>query len=185
VFLRFSGCNLWSGKKGDRPTSQCAFCDTDFVGTDGPSGGQYDPTDLAEAALAHWRGTAPPFVVCTGGEPLLQLEHLLLEKLHSKGCTVAVETNGTLPAPLDADWITVSPKAGTELRQTSGDELKLVYPQQGLDPTQFEDCRFSHFFLQPRVGPGCPDSLAECIEYCLAHPKWRLSVQLHKIVGIK
>jgi organic radical activating enzyme len=169
------------------------------VGTDGPSGGQYDAKGLAEAAAAHWEGAEPPFVVCTGGEPLLQMDGPLLAALHAERCVVAVETNGTLPVPQGVDWITVSPKMGAAMRQTSGNELKLVWPQDGpqggpqggdqgapgLDPAQFEPCGFEHFFLQPMDSPKHPDALARCIEYCLKHPKWRLSVQLHKIIGIK
>jgi organic radical activating enzyme len=165
------------------------------VGTDGPSGGRYDAKGLVEAALAHWQCGGPPFVVCTGGEPLLQLDALLLDAFHAEGCVVAVETNGTLPVPSGVDWVTVSPKAGAAMRQvrcdvrpmrqTSGDELKLVWPQDGLDPAQFEACAFTHFFLQPMDGPQRQDALARCVEYCLQNPRWRLSVQLHKALGIK
>jgi organic radical activating enzyme len=159
------------------------------VGTDGPSGGRYDAKGLVEAVLAHWKGADPPFVVCTGGEPLLQLDGLLLDAFHAESCVVAVETNGTLPAPSSVDWVTVSPKAGAALRQTSGDELKLVWPQDvswgDPDPAQFEACGFAHLFLQPMDSPQRPDALARCVEYCLSHPMWRLSVQLHKTIGIK
>jgi organic radical activating enzyme len=158
---------------------------------DGPSGGQYDAKGLVEAALAHWKCGGPPFVVCTGGEPLLQLDGPLLDAFRAESCVVAVATNGTLPVPPGVDWVTVSPKANVALRQTSGDELKLVWPQDvswgapELDPAQFEACSFAHFFLQPVDDPRRPDALARCVEYCLRHPIWRLSVQLHKVIGIK
>jgi len=185
VFIRFSGCNLWSGRESDRAEARCAFCDTDFVGTDGPSGGQYDAEGLVRAALAHWESAGAPFVVCTGGEPLLQMDRPLLAALRAARCVVAVETNGTLPALPGIDWITVSPKVGAALRQASGNELKLAYPQGAMDPAQFEACDFRHFFLQPIDGPKHPNAMAQCIEYCLARPKWRLSAQLHKTAGIK
>ena len=155
------------------------------MGTDGPSGGQYDAIGLLRATLAHWKTSEPPFVVCTGGEPLLQMDEALLTAFHAERCVVTVETNGTLPALPAIDWITVSPKAGAVMRQTSGNELKLAHPQNGLDPAQFESCDFGHFFLQPIDGPERQNTLAQCIEYCLKHPKWRLSVQLHKVIGIK
>jgi len=152
---------------------------------DGASGGQYDAKGLLEATLSHWKGREAPFVVCTGGEPLLQLDHALLASFHAKSCVVAVETNGTIPVPAGVDWITVSPKKGAALRQRSGNELKLAYPQGDLEPAQFEAYDFGHFFLQPVDGPEYQSSLAQCIAYCLAHPKWRLSLQLHKVLGIR
>jgi 7-carboxy-7-deazaguanine synthase (Cx14CxxC type) len=185
VFIRFSGCNLWSGHESGRSTALCTFCDTDFLGLSGILGGQYDADQLVKAALSLWPGGGVPFVVCTGGEPLLQMDDQLIAALRCKGCTIAVETNGTMPAPMGIDWITVSPKTGAALIQTSGDELKIVYPQEGLDPASYEGMAFEHFFLQPVDSPNCPNAVAKAIEYCLAHPKWRLSVQMHKVVGIK
>ena len=185
VFIRFSGCNLWSGLEHDRLSADCAFCDTDFLGMDGELGGKYDAEELAQTALSLWSSDERPFVICTGGEPLLQIDSALLDALHAMGGLVAVETNGTLPALPGIDWITVSPKAGTELRQTSGNELKLVYPQNGIDPSLYEHYPFEHFFLQPVDSPEQPNSLEESVEYCLTHPKWKLSVQMHKAVNIK
>ena len=186
VFLRFAGCNLWSGREADRANAQCRFCDTDFVGTDGPGGGRYaDAGALADAVAATW--TAPygqRLVVCTGGEPLLQLDPPLIDALHAHGFEIAVETNGTLPAPPGLDWICVSPKAGTTLVQRRGDELKLVYPQPGAEPAAFETLDFNHFFLQPMDGPARSQHTADAVAYCLAHPLWRLSVQSHKYIGI-
>jgi len=190
VFLRFAGCNLWTGREEDRGDAICQFCDTDFFGTDGPGGGKF-PTAarLADAVAATWpRGTSAvsrPFVVCTGGEPLLQLDEPLIAALHQRGFEVAVETNGTLPAPLGIDWICVSPKAGAALRQTSGHELKLVYPQAGAPPEQFERLDFQHFSLQPMDGPDRERNTELAIQYCLIHPKWRLSLQTHKLLGIR
>jgi 7-carboxy-7-deazaguanine synthase (Cx14CxxC type) len=185
VFIRFSGCNLWIGNENGRKIAPCSFCDTDFSGADGILGGDYDAGQLAEKALSAWPGTEPPFVVCTGGEPMLQLDDDLTEALHAKGCVIAIETNGTLPVPKNLDWITVSPKAGAELRQVSGNELKLVFPQPGIDPAGLEHYAFDHFYIQPLHGPAYADALKESITYCLSHAKWKLSLQLHKIVGIK
>jgi 7-carboxy-7-deazaguanine synthase len=186
VFCRFAGCNLWSGREEDRAQATCAFCDTDFVGTDGPGGGKFRSAEaLAETVASAWRG--PPenaLVVCTGGEPLLQLDRPLIEALKAKGFSIAVETNGTLEAPEGIDWICVSPKAGAPLTQEQGQELKLVFPQEGLSPSQFEDLAFERFFLQPMDGPDRTAATAQAIEYCLAHPRWRLSVQTHKYLGI-
>lgn len=189
VFLRFAGCNLWSGREEDRSEAVCQFCDTDFVGTDGPSGGRFATAwELARVVARHWpagAGTqAKPFVVVTGGEPLLQLDEALLEALHREGFEVAVETNGTLPAPPGIDWLCVSPKAKAPLVITGGDELKLVYPQAGLDPAQFEGLDFRHFFLQPMDGPDLTRNVQLALGYCLEHPRWRLSLQTHKILGI-
>lgn len=185
VFIRFSGCNLWSGLESDRDLVLCDFCDTDFTGADGNLGGMYEAESLVETTLSLWPGFEPPFVVCTGGEPMLQLDDRLIAALRSKGCATAVETNGTIPVVPDIDWITVSPKAKATLRQISGNELKLVYPQTGLDPSQYEGLAFEHFFLQPIAHPNYPNAVMESVEYCLARPKWKLSLQIHKLTGIK
>ena len=189
VFCRFSGCNLWSGREQDRATSVCTFCDTDFVGTDGQGGGRYGtPSALAEAVQAKWplasRTSTRPFAVCTGGEPLLQLDRDLVAAFRSRGFEVAVETNGTLSLPCELDWVCVSPKAGTELALRCGDELKLVFPQDGLAPSQFEAMNFRHFFLQPRDGKEIASNTELAVRYCLANPKWRLSLQIHKVLQI-
>jgi len=186
VFCRFSGCNLWSGREIDRATAQCSFCDTDFVGVDGTLGGRYTCAELAEAIETEW-GThrEDRFVVLTGGEPLLQVDENLIAALHDRGFAVAIETNGTLEAPRGLDWICVSPKAGAELRLRSGDELKLVYPQPGAPPEAFADLAFTRFSLQPMDGPDLADNTRQAIAYCLEHPRWRLSVQVHKNLGIR
>ena len=187
VFLRFAGCNLWSGREADRATATCDFCDTDFVGTDGPGGGKFDSAGaLARAVAAAWprAGGAQRFVVCTGGEPLLQLDSALIAALHEAGFAVAVETNGTIAPPPGIDWTCVSPKARAELVVQSGDELKLVFPQPGAEPQRFEALAFQHFFLQPMDGPDRDAHTALAIRYCLAHPRWRLSLQTHKLIGI-
>jgi 7-carboxy-7-deazaguanine synthase (Cx14CxxC type) len=188
VFCRFAGCNLWSGREADRDTATCDFCDTDFVGTDGPGGGKFaEAKALATACREAWRGNGatPPFVVLTGGEPMLQVDEPLIAALHASGFEVAIETNGTLPVPRSIDWICVSPKAGAGLVQRSGDELKLVYPQSNLDPAQVEDLDFGHFLLQPMdAGERSTGHLRAAIDYCLAHPKWRLSLQTHKLLGL-
>jgi 7-carboxy-7-deazaguanine synthase len=187
VFCRFAGCNLWSGRVQDRAGAICQFCDTDFVGTDGPGGGKFDtPVNLAEAVKAAWPDFAQgrPLVVCTGGEPLLQLDEAAIDALHIAGFEVAVESNGTRPALPAIDWLTVSPKAGAELVQQTGNELKLVYPQIGAEPEQFETLAFQHFFLQPMDGPERELNTQLAAGYCLAHPRWRLSLQTHKIVGL-
>jgi 7-carboxy-7-deazaguanine synthase len=189
VFCRFTGCNLWSGHEADRETAICRFCDTDFVGT-GPDGGRFESADaLARAVAARWpwdstRG-ARPLVVCTGGEPLLQLDPPLVEALHEPGFEIAVETNGTRLPPPAIDWICVSPKAGAELKLRSGNELKLVYPQAGAEPERFERLEFRHFFLQPMDGPAAEANTRLALEYCLRHPRWRLSLQTHKLLGIR
>lgn len=186
VFCRFAGCNLWSGREEDRSTAICQFCDTDFRGTDGPGGGRYPAAELAERVAALWPAgqAGRPYVVCTGGEPLLQLDEPLIEAFHAHGFEVAVETNGTRPAPAGIDWICMSPKAGTEIVLRKGQELKLVFPQPGAAPELFADYDYQHFFLQPMDGPQRERNTQLCIEYCLAHPQWRLSVQTHKWVGI-
>jgi 7-carboxy-7-deazaguanine synthase (Cx14CxxC type) len=185
VFCRFAGCNLWSGREEDRAAAACNFCDTDFVGMDGPGGGRFAaPEDLAAAAAALWRGEGDRLVVCTGGEPFLQLDEPLIAAFHALGFEVAVETNGSLPAPDGLDWICVSPKGQVPLEQVTGDELKLVYPQEGVDPAGFEDLAFRHFLLQPMDGPDRVANTEAAIAYCLEHPRWRLSVQTHKYLGI-
>ena len=189
VFLRFTGCNLWSGHEEGREDAVCQFCDTDFVGMDGPGGGRFStPAALARAVEAAWPpSTVPrpePFVVATGGEPLLQLDRPLVGALHELGFCVAVETNGTLPAPPGLDWVCVSPKANAPLRLRRGDELKLVFPQHGVEPEQFERLEFDHFFLQPMDGPNIESHTQAALKYCLARPQWRLSLQTHKVLGI-
>ncbi len=186
VFCRFTGCNLWSGLERDRATAACQFCDTDFVGMDGEGGGRFaSADDLAKSIAATWgSGRERRYVVFTGGEPLLQLDVGLIAAVHAAGFEIAVETNGTILAPPGIDWICVSPKAGTPLLQTSGQELKLVYPQQGPPPGDFEALDFQHFFLQPMDGPEPAANTRAAIAYCLAHPRWRISLQTHKLMGI-
>jgi 7-carboxy-7-deazaguanine synthase len=187
VFCRFAGCNLWSGREQDRLDATCQFCDTDFVGTDGPGGGRFVSAEaLAAAVAATWPEGSPRrrFVVCTGGEPLLQLDTPLIEALHRQGFEIAVETNGTVPPPDGVDWLCVSPKSGAELVVRAGDEIKLVFPQAGADPADFESLRFNHFFLQPMDGPDREANTAAALQYCLVHPRWRLSLQTHKLLGI-
>lgn len=186
VFLRFAGCNLWTGREADRADAVCAFCDTDFVGIDGPGGGRFaTAATLADAVTGQWPGSGKPFVVCTGGEPLLQLDAALVAALHARGCEIAVETNGTRRPPAGIDWLCVSPKAGAELAVAAGDELKLVYPQPGAEPERYEALAFRHFFLQPMDGPARVENTRQALAYCLAHPRWRLSVQTHKLLGIR
>ncbi len=185
VFCRFTGCNLWSGREEDRSKAVCQFCDTDFVGTDGPNGGRFKTAEaLAEAVAAQWPGGGKPYVVCTGGEPLLQLDEPLLAAFHQKGFEVAIETNGTILPPPGIDWICVSPKAGSELIVLTGHELKLVFPQPGAEPERFEHLNFEHFFLQPMDSPQQAQNIQLTLDYCLAHPKWRLSLQTHKVLRI-
>jgi 7-carboxy-7-deazaguanine synthase (Cx14CxxC type) len=187
VFCRFAGCNLWSGREADRASAVCRFCDTDFVGTDGPDGGRFaDAATLADAVAAQWptANGGKRFVVCTGGEPLLQIDAPLIDALHTHGFEIAVETNGTVAAPAGLDWICVSPKAGAPLMQTTGDELKLVYPQAEALPGQFDNLAFRHFFLQPMDGPERAANTEQAVHYCRLHPQWRLSLQTHKILGI-
>lgn len=194
VFCRFAGCNLWSGREQDRATAVCTFCDTDFIGTDGEGGGKFaDATALADAVAKAWPGGAEgaaahgrgkPYVVCTGGEPLLQLDTPLIDALHARGFEIAVETNGTQPAPPGLDWICVSPKADAPLVLTSGHELKLVYPQPLAQPDRFAGLDFQHFFLQPMDSVLQREHIKAAVAYCMQHPQWRLSVQMHKVVGI-
>ena len=188
VFCRFAGCNLWSGREEDRASAVCQFCDTEFVGTDGLGGGQFETADrLAAEVAGHWPDHAPgsPYVVCTGGEPLLQLDPALVEALHARGFEIAIETNGTLPPPDGIDWICVSPKAGADFVLRAGNELKLVYPQNGIDPAALEGLDFEHFFLQPMDGDEAEANTRAACAYCLDHPAWRLSLQTHKYLGIR
>ncbi len=188
VFLRFAGCNLWSGLERDRATAVCSFCDTDFVGVNGDGGGKFRTGDLmADHVAGMWRGREgdPKLVVCTGGEPLMQLDAPLIEALHAREFEVAIESNGTLAAPDGDDWICISPKADAPVVQTSGQELKLVYPQPLAMPERFERLDFERFWLQPMDGPDQAANTAAAIEYCLTHPQWRLSVQTHKHIGVR
>ena len=188
VFLRFAGCNLWSGREQDRADAVCTFCDTDFVGVDGDGGGKFaTPGHLADHVAAMWRGRDgdPKLVVCTGGEPLLQLDEPLIEALHAHGFEIAIESNGALAAPDGIDWICISPKADAPVIQTRGQELKLVYPQPKALPDRFEHLDFERFWLQPMDGPDREANTAAAIEYCLIHPQWRLSVQTHKYIGVR
>lgn len=188
VFCRFTGCNLWNGREQDRLRAVCQFCDTDFVGTDGPGGGKFAAAqDLADAVRATWRAEhagEKPLVVCTGGEPLLQLDTPLVEALHTVGFEVAVETNGTQAPPPGIDHLCVSPKAGADLVLTAGCELKLVFPQDGVDPEHYEGLAFQRFYLQPMDGPRRDENTHAAVRYCLAHPRWRVSLQTHKYMGI-
>ncbi|MXV36911.1 MULTISPECIES: 7-carboxy-7-deazaguanine synthase [unclassified Saccharibacter] len=192
IFCRFTGCNLWSGREQDRTQAHCTFCDTDFIGLDGPGGGRFSTPDaLATALQACWQHATHDdesqqhrYVVFTGGEPLLQLDPPLIEAVKAHGFTIAVETNGTLPAPTGIDWLCVSPKPGPELVQTSGDELKLVYPQEALPPSLFEAMDFAHFWLQPLDNENRLRHTEQAVRYCQAHPQWRLSLQTHKLIGI-
>jgi 7-carboxy-7-deazaguanine synthase (Cx14CxxC type) len=187
VFLRFAGCNLWTGLERDRATAICQFCDTDFIGTDGPNGGKFKTAqDLAAAVLAQWPSgqRAQPYVVCTGGEPLLQIDEPLIAALHALSFEIGIETNGTLLPPPGIDWICVSPKAGAEFNLRRGNELKLVYPQKGAEPEKYEALDFANFFLQPMDNASRADNTEAATAYCLAHPQWRLSLQTHKLIGI-
>ncbi len=193
VFLRFAGCNLWDGVESHRENAVCWFCDTNFVGTNGPGGGRYNSAaDLADRVLEEWTSNAlragnpasEPFVVCTGGEPLLQLDGFLVDELRARGFYVAVETNGTLPPPVEVDWLCVSPKGGSQLAVRAGDELKLVYPQHSASPEAFLSLDFDHFSLQPLDGPDRERNTRLALDYCRNHPRWRLSVQTHKLLGI-
>ena len=187
VFCRFAGCNLWSGREIDRSTAMCKFCDTDFIGTDGLGGGKFDSAvKLAERVASFWpSGASHRFVVLTGGEPLLQVDSALIDTLHASGFAIAVETNGTIKAPAGIDWICVSPKAGADWRQRSGNELKVVWPQPGTDLAALENTAFDHRFLQPLDGADRIDNTQQCIAQCLSRPAWKLSLQTHKIIGIR
>ena len=186
VFCRFAGCNLWSGREADRASAVCTFCDTDFVGMDGAGGGRFDTAEALASAIADcWGdGREDRLVVCTGGEPLLQLDPAAIAALHAEGFSIAVETNGTLAAPNGIDWLCVSPKAQAPLAQTRGQELKLVFPQAGVDPARFEGLDFERFYLQPMDGPSREANTRAVVAYCLSHPRWRLSLQTHKYIGI-
>lgn len=186
VFCRFAGCNLWTGLEKDRAKAICQFCDTDFVGTDGPGGGKFQTADdLASAVKSAWTGDGgKPMVVCTGGEPLLQLDTALIDAFHVAGFEVAVESNGTIEPPSGIDWLCISPKMGSNLVVTAGTELKLVFPQAGAEPDKFEKMNFEHFFLQPMDSPELAENTAAAVAYCKAHPQWRLSVQTHKAIDI-
>ncbi len=190
VFCRFAGCNLWSGREADRATAVCRFCDTEFVGVDGPGGGRFpDAASLARSIRAAWPEDDPPrgkpYVVFTGGEPVLQLDPALIDRVREEGIEIAIETNGSLPVPDGIDWICVSPKANTTLTVSSGHELKLVYPQRGAPPEAYRRLAFDYFFLQPMDGPDRAANTKAAVEYCLHHPEWRLSLQTHKLVGLK
>jgi 7-carboxy-7-deazaguanine synthase len=186
VFLRFAGCNLWSGLERDRADAVCKFCDTDFVGTDGPGGGKFvDASALAGAVAEKWPGGGKPYVVCTGGEPLLQLDDAAIAALHARGFEIGIETNGTQAPPAGIDWICVSPKADASLVLARGDELKLVYPQAGAEPERYAALAFTHFFLQPMDNEARAANTDAATDYCLKHPQWRLSLQTHKIIGIR
>ena len=188
VFVRFAGCNLWSGVEKDRARAVCKFCDTDFVGVDGVNGGRFArASELAHAVAALWPNvqTSAPYVVCTGGEPLLQIDSSLIDALHTHGFEIAIESNGTIEAPPGIDWICVSPKAEAEVVQSHGHELKLVYPQADAPPERFAALDFEHFFLQPMDGPEAVANTRAAVDYCLAHPRWRLSIQTHKLLGIR
>ena len=187
VFIRFAGCNLWSGREVDRASAKCRFCDTDFVGIDGDGGGKFaDAAALADHASRLWGETAGPrLTVVTGGEPLLQLDEGLIEALHQQGFEIAIETNGTLPVPQGLDWICVSPKAGNEVVQRSGDELKLVWPQAGIDLEELESWNFRHFFVQPMDCAERDAALAQSLELVMARPQWRLTLQAHKLIGLR
>lgn len=187
VFCRFAGCNLWTGRESQRANAVCQFCDTDFVGVDGPGGGRVvTAAELADAVESAWKPSdrSQRFVVCTGGEPLLQLDETLIGAFHDRDFRVAIETNGTLRLPAGVDWVCMSPKAHTTIKVTKGDELKLVFPQLGVRPSDYEDLEFDHFFLQPMDGPAPNANMQRAVEYCMANPRWRLSLQTHKVLGI-
>jgi 7-carboxy-7-deazaguanine synthase (Cx14CxxC type) len=188
IFVRFSGCNLWSGREMDRHKAICKFCDTDFWGTDGHLGGTYvSAGKLAETIISLWPEhdiTTRPYIVCTGGEPLLQLDDHLINTLHDLGCDVAIETNGTVLAPANIDWICMSPKANTKIVLNRGDELKIIYPQKGVNPEDYESLAFNYYYLQPMDGPDLAENTRLSLEYCMKHPQWKLSLQVHKILQI-
>jgi len=186
VFLRFAGCNLWTGREEDRASAVCTFCDTEFVGVDGEGGGKFaSAEDLVRHVRSFWPDDSTAFVVCTGGEPLLQLDESLIDAFHGASCEIAVETNGTLAPPQGIDWICVSPKADSELVLSKGDELKLVYPQEKARPEMYKSLPFKHFFLQPMDGPAIEKNTVQTLQYCLENPKWKLSMQMHKMLGVR
>ena len=190
IFCRFTGCNLWSGQEKHRADAVCQFCDTDFVGTDGDGGGSFtNAVALAKAVVSYWPESITdiihPYVICTGGEPLLQLDKDLIEAFHNEGVEVAIETNGTIPVPEGIDWVCVSPKSGSTVVVEQGDEIKLVYPQEGHQPSDFAHLNFEHFFLQPMFDEDENGHVKETIEYCLTHPRWSLSLQSHKLLGLQ
>jgi len=187
VFCRFTGCNLWSGREQDRSEAVCQFCDTDFVGIDGGNGGNYSAVDLVDKVISLWpqETEAPVYVVCTGGEPLLQLDQILVDAFHKKDVIVAIETNGTLLPPKGVDWVCVSPKANADFILQEGNELKLVFPQEYASPEKFTDLKFDYFYLQPMDGDAIDLNTVKTLAYCMEHPKWRMSVQLHKILNIE
>ena len=186
VFCRFTGCNLWSGKEKDRKIAKCTFCDTDFVGTDGIGGGKFVNAEaLAKSILSYWPSDTRPFIVLTGGEPMLQVDDYLIKELKKHDCEIAIETNGTIKVPREIDWICVSPKAGNNIIQTNGDELKLVYPQKNIQPSQYEMYAFKNFSLQPMDGELKVHNTNLTLEYCMKNPKWRVSIQTHKVIGIR
>lgn len=183
VFCRFSGCNLWNGRQEDKKNSICNFCDTDFIGTNGKNGGNYSLVDLAEMANKLWVGEGDKFIVCTGGEPLIQLDSELVLEFQKYGFEVAIETNGTLPIPTEIDWVCLSPK--TKLKNPKADELKFVYPQERISPEDFSEGEFQHNYLQPKDGPDLEENTKKCVKYCLEYNHWKLSLQIHKIIGIE
>ena len=186
VFCRFTGCNLWSGKEEDRKIAKCTFCDTDFVGTDGIGGGKFVNAEaLVKSILSYWDSDTKPFIVLTGGEPMLQVDNDLINELKKYDCEIAIETNGTIKVPREIDWICVSPKAGNNIIQTNGDELKLVYPQKNIKPIQYEMYAFKNFSLQPMDGELKVHNTNLTLEYCMKNPKWRVSIQTHKVIGIR
>jgi len=185
VFVRFSGCNLWSGREKDRASAICRFCDTDFRGTDGINGGKYTAGQLVDKILSLWpEQLTSAFIVCTGGEPLLQLDAPLIAELHESSIEIAIETNGTIEVPAGIDWVCMSPKANTEVVVRRGDEIKVVFPQAGIDPYSFTDWEFNHFYIQPMDSPRLEQNTAAAVEYCKSHPRWKLSVQTHKFLGL-
>ncbi len=185
VFIRLAGCNLWTGREDDRSTAICRFCDTDFVGMDGDHGGRYPAAALADQALGLWAGEGRPFAVITGGEPMLQLDEELLDALHDRGFTIAVESNGTIAAPRGIDWLCISPKAGSQVVQRSGQEVKVVWPQRELDMDEIARWNFEHFLVQPMDGPELAANQQATIDFVLANPAWRLSLQTHKLTGLR
>jgi len=187
VFCRFTGCNLWSGREEDRKKAICQFCDTDFVGVDGKNGGRYTAQALAEQVKAQWQGAGQPYVVCTGGEPLLQLDEEMIEAFKAEGLEVAIETNGTVEAPVGLDWICMSPKANTDIVLTKGNELKLIFPQTNAEPHKYEHLDFEHFYLQPMDAMNeaiTQANIKATLQFCLDNPQWKMSVQMHKVLGI-